>query len=298
MKQGYFITAIGTPLTDDEQLDGDALRAQLADQAGWGIDGILAGGTMGAMQLLTDETWRELIRVSAEAFGGEGEVLAGAGDAGFARTRDRIRLLNELKIDGVAVLVPYFWRFSQDELIDYYTALAAESRSPLYLYDLPQLVGMGLSLETVERLAEVENIRGIKCSGPLDQTRLLLDAVGEIFRVIVASPVMADVTLHHGIRDHLDGMWAIVPGWVAQIDAAAAGGDWTAAALAQRKLNDARDLIVRYGMPAFTAMMNARGLRGRWVPRPYASLSGERAERFEAEPILRALVEENPLRGR
>ena len=102
MAMAYFITAIGTPLTKDEKLHEEGLRAQLEDQWNSGIDGILVAGTMGAMQLLSDQTYRTLVERSVELSAGKGEVMVGAGDAGFARSRDRILFLNNLKIDGVA----------------------------------------------------------------------------------------------------------------------------------------------------------------------------------------------------
>ena len=60
MNQPYFITAIGTPLTQEEQLHEEGLAVQLEDQWAAGIDGILVAGSMGAMQLLSDETYRRL----------------------------------------------------------------------------------------------------------------------------------------------------------------------------------------------------------------------------------------------
>ena len=111
MSKVNFITAIGTPLTDDEQLHTEGLGIQLQDQWNHRIGGILVAGTMGMMQLLTDETYRRLVETSVNVSKGRGEVLVGVGDAGFARSRDRIRFLNDFPIDGVAVLAPYFMNF-------------------------------------------------------------------------------------------------------------------------------------------------------------------------------------------
>jgi len=109
MSQSYFITAIGSPLTADEQLHKEGLEIQLADQWNHGIDGILVAGTMGAMQLLTNETYRRLIERAVSLSAGRGEILVGAGDAGFTRSKNRIEYINQFKVDGIAVLTPYFW---------------------------------------------------------------------------------------------------------------------------------------------------------------------------------------------
>ena len=89
MDKPYFITAIGTPLTEDEQLHEEGLKLQLQDQWNHGIDGILVAGSMGAMQLLTDRTYKKLIEKSVELASGHGEIMVGAGDTSFARTKDR-----------------------------------------------------------------------------------------------------------------------------------------------------------------------------------------------------------------
>src|SRR4051812_8709954 len=140
MKEPIFIPAIGTPLVDGaETLHTEGLAAHLQDLFDAGITHIFTAGSMGAMPLLRDETYRQLIDRSVELWKGRGRVLAGAGDTSFARTRDRIEFLNQRTLDGVVVLAPYFWTFDQSQLIDYFTELARFSRAPLYLYDLPQV---------------------------------------------------------------------------------------------------------------------------------------------------------------
>lgn len=293
MNKAYFITAIGTPLTTDEQLAEEGLAIQLQDQWNHGIDGILVAGTMGQMQLLTDEVYRRLVRRAVEMSTGKGEILVGAGDAGFARSRDRIEFINQFKVDGVAVLAPYFLSFSQNELVEYYSALADVAKAPIYLYDLPAITGTKLEIGTVATLAKHPNIRGVKASCNFDDTRQVIDAVGGSFRVIVAQPNLVDVLLHHGIHEHLDGVWAIMPGWTVALAECAAKGDWAGAAEYQRQITAVRNLLPKYGFAAFTNMMNARGIPGDFVPRPFARLDAARSEELLNEPIMKKLVQED-----
>ncbi|HWB54270.1 MAG TPA: dihydrodipicolinate synthase family protein, partial [Tepidisphaeraceae bacterium] len=91
----HFITAIGTPLDRNENLHEEGLEQHLADQWGSGIQGILIAGTMGMMQLLRDQTYQQLVKRAVQLSKGKGEILVGAGDAGLARTLDRVRFLNQ-----------------------------------------------------------------------------------------------------------------------------------------------------------------------------------------------------------
>jgi len=293
-----FITALGTPLTEDECLHEEGLERQLADQWAHGFEGVLVAGTMGAMQLLTDETYRRLVGASVSLSQGRGEVLIGAGDAGFSRSRDRIRFINDYAVDGVAVLAPFFWSFSQANLIPYYQGLADESKAPLYLYDLPQVTGTKLEMDTILTLAKHPNIKGIKVSCDFSFTRQMMDRLDDPgFRVIVAQPDLVDVLLRSGVREHLDGMWAICPGWTLALRTAASRDDWDEAARRQQAISHIRGCLARFGFSVFTELMNARGIPGRFTPRPHATLSADQRAQLFDDPTVAALVHEDPAAG-
>jgi 4-hydroxy-tetrahydrodipicolinate synthase len=285
------IAAVGTPLTADESLHAEGLEAHLDDQWRHGMTGCLVGGTMGTMQLLTEQTYRDLVVQGARLGARRGEVLIGVGDTGFARTRERIHFVNTQKVDGVVVLSPYLFRFSTTEVEDYFLALADASTRPLYLYDLPGLTGVTLSMETVLKLAAHPNICGIKCSGDFGRTRQLIDGAPAGFRVIVAQADLIDVLLRHGVHEHLDGVFALAPHWVHAIVKAARAGDWAEAAHAQQKLSSLLRALKLYGVfAAFTALLNRRGVPGNFAPAPLQRLNPERMESLMAEPIIRELL--------
>jgi 4-hydroxy-tetrahydrodipicolinate synthase len=291
MKPPHIISALGTPLTESESLHEDGLAAHLADQWDHGIGGVLVAGTMGLMQLLSDQTYQELVRRSVDFSAGRGEVMIGAGDCSFARTKARIDYLNGLKIDGVVVLTPYFVRFSQAELISYYRALADVARAPLYLYDLPQRTGCKIELATALELAKHPNIRGIKCSDEPGYAREIIDAAGPEFRVVIAQPVLMDAFLRCGITEHLDGMYAIAPQWAMGIAREAQRENWDAAARFQQRLNKLRGVVGAYGaFQTMTAVLNARGIAGNYAPRPYRPLDAAQREALLSDPIVKMLT--------
>lgn len=294
MNAPYFITAIGTPLTENEELHREGLEMELADQWNHGIDGVLIAGTMGAMPLLRDQTYRSLIEQAVRCSSGKGEVLVGAGDAGFARSRDRIEYVNQFDVDGVAVISPYFWTFSQDMLVEYYSRLADLAKAPLYLYHLPVVTGTDITMETFLQLAKHPNIRGAKLSCDADFIRRLSDRVGEEFRIIVAAPNLIDVLLKHGFREHLDGMWSMLPGWTKAVGRYVLEGNPEQAARYQRRITEVRNLLLEYSFSAYTEIMNARGLPGLYSPRPFLPISDARKEQLLQTPVMQQLVEEDP----
>lgn len=292
----YFINAVGTALDHEEQLHAEGMRQHLEDQWANGIDGVLVAGTMGVLQLLRDETYQQLAICAAEFSKGRGEVLVGAGDASFARTRQRIEFLNGLQIDGTVVLSPYFIRFSQSELIDYYRDLADLSIHPIYLYHLPGLTHAKLEWETVERIAEHTNIRGIKCSCDFEWTRELMRRLSPEFRVIVAEATRVDELAKQGVEEHLDGIFSLAPQWLVSLGQACRNGNWKLAAEYQSLINRLLEVVQRMGVfPSFSAILNARGIEGCFAPRPFQKLDERNLQLLLEQPIVKQLIAESDL---
>lgn len=294
MNKMGFITAIGTPLTQDDNLHIEGLDAQLSDQFDGGIKALLVGGTMGLMQLLTDQVWKDLVDHSIAIGAGRFELMIGGGDVSFARTKSRIDYLNECDgIDGVVLLTPYFFPVSQDELIDYFMALADHSNKPIYLYDLPQLTGLPLDIPTVCKLATHPNIKGIKCSGDFPTTRKLIDKIDDDFRVIIAQPAIMDVILRYREIEQLDGMFAVYPHWVSAMGNAAMAGKWHEVTIIQEKMNEvAKQMIAAGVFGGFTAIMNAKGIPGRFAPRPLRMLDEESTASLLQNHAIKSFLKE------
>jgi 4-hydroxy-tetrahydrodipicolinate synthase len=293
------IAAICTPLNDDDSLHVEGLAAHLDDQWRHGFAGVLVGGTMGLMQLLDDDTYRDLVRHAARLAKGRGEIMVGVGDASLVRTLRRIEYIEQFDVDAVVVLPPFFYPLGQADLVRYFRCLADRSRRPLYLYDLPQATKTKLELETVLELARHPNIRGIKCSGEWTWTRHLRDRVGDWFRVIPAQPELVDQLIRCGVRDNLDGIFSVAPNLTARLVEAAERSDWDQATARQRELTDLLNLVrFQYPLfPACSALLNARGVAGRVFPAPMEPLAPEIREKLLAEPLIRRITQPTPTEG-
>jgi 4-hydroxy-tetrahydrodipicolinate synthase len=251
------------------------------------------------MQLLDDPVYRDLVQYGVGMAQGHGEIMVGAGDASFTRTLHRIQFVEQFNVDGIVVLSPYFETFEQGDLVSYFTALADRSKKPLYLYDLPGVTRTKLSLETVLQLSKHPNIRGIKCSGEWQATWRLMNRVADAFRVIPAQPLMVDLLVRGGVRDNLDGIFAVMPNLATHIATAAEQGNFAEAAARQEQLAAVLDLICsKYPLlPACSAIMQARGVPARIHPIPMQSLSKEQTERLLGEAVLQGVLSGKPLAG-
>lgn len=293
-RKPYFITAIATPLHEDDTLHEEGLELLIADQRAAGIDGLLVGGTMGVMQLLPDETYRRLVKRSVELASGRMEIIVGTGDTSYARTRERVAFVNTLSVDAVVVVPPYWLSFDQCEMIDYYRALADESQAPLFLYDNPAIFRTKIELDTVLALARHPNIRGIKCSDDPSYARQLIDLLGDDFRVIMAAPLLLDAFVRQGFMEHLDGIFCLCPRQIVAIGQAVTQGENERASQIQQEVNRMMRLLRKENVwRAFTALMHQRGFPGRFMPRPHRPWDSEKTQRFlqdsETQAVLRFL---------
>ncbi len=297
MSTPYFITALCTPLDENEDLHVAGLERHVQDQQDHDIDGLLVGGTMGAMQLLKDSTYRELVQKSVEFNKGRAELMVGVGDTSLARTRDRIRMVEDLPIDALVVVTPFCIKFRQPELVHYFESLADLSPRPIYLYDLPQMTGSKVEVDTVLKLARHPNIHGIKCSDHLVTARPLMDAGIEGFRVILAQPLLMDMLLHSGVREHLDGVYGLVPHWMNQMKQAAINSDWATVEQVQRDLAALLKALIEFPAPLFASaneLLRLRGVSGFCAPAPIRPLTPEQQAAFSQVPIVQKLIAESP----
>ena len=286
------ISALCTPLNQDESLHRVGLETHLNEQWTAGISSVLVAGTMGCMQLLREDTYLDLVRHSIEVSRGRGELLVGVGDTSFVRTRDRIQSIDQMDIDGVVVVDPYFFGYSQAEQLDYYCALADISRKPVYVYHLPARTRAELTFDTVVGLSKHPNIRGIKCTrDDGDWARQIIPIVEESFRVMAGHGALMDVLIRAGVREHVDGVYSLFPKWALEIAEASDRGDWGLAAERQAVLSEFMvKVLPRYPvLSACTAILNARGILGNLAPRPMFPLDQQLREQLLAEPVVMRL---------
>jgi len=287
-----FISAICTPLDEQERLDRQGLETHLSQQWEYGASGVLLGGTMGLMQLLSDATYRDLIAEGAKIAQGKMEILAGVGDTSLTRTKRKIEIVSDLPIDGVVVLTPYFFPFGEEELCGYFRTLADVSKKPMYIYYLPQLTKVELQVETILKLAEHPNIHGIKSSSNTDWTMQLFERVPADFRVIVSAPFETRRLAMMGVTEFLDGVYAVFPKLSAKLLQALRDADWDRASQCEALLSKALEML-RGKFPLFGAtavILNHQGVSGKCNVSPLASLSPAAAEEVLNTPEIRMAI--------
>jgi 4-hydroxy-tetrahydrodipicolinate synthase len=124
-------------------------------------------------------------------------VIAGTGSNSTVEALRLTRAAAELGADGALLISPYYNKPTQDGIFQHYATIAAASRMPLIVYNIPGRTASNILPETLARLSHVPNIAGVKeASGSLGQVFEIIERAAPGFEVYAGDdnltlPIMA-----------------------------------------------------------------------------------------------------------
>jgi 4-hydroxy-tetrahydrodipicolinate synthase len=226
-------TALVTPFRRDGSLDETTLQALVKRQIDAGIDFLVPCGTTGESPTLTREEHLRVVQITVELAKGKVPVLAGAG--GY-NTAEVIALARELGADGILSVTPYYNKPTQEGLFQHYRAIAEAVSLPIILYSVQGRTGVNIEPGTVKRLAEIENIVGIKeASGNISQMAAVLNAVPDDFIVLSGDDAITLPIISLGGRGVISVVSNEIPAEMSQLTRLALRGDFAGARAIHRR---------------------------------------------------------------
>lgn len=160
---GAVITAMVTPFREDD-LSLDLGRAQ--ELTRWllerGSASLVVAGTTGEGATLSDEEKIDLWLATVEAAEGRGQVIANTGTYDTAHSIHLTKEAERLGCNAVLAVAPYYNKPPQEGLYEHFKAIAGSTALPVVLYNIPGRTAVRIENATLLRLAEIENIVGVK----------------------------------------------------------------------------------------------------------------------------------------
>ena len=138
-----------------------------------------------------------VVEIALEEAKGKVPVLAGAGGYNTSEVVELARELEAMEVDGLLSVTPYYNKPTPEGLYEHYKAIAAATRLPIVLYNVPSRTGTNITPSTLARLASIDNIVGVKeASGDIGQMAAIFQQVPKTFSVLsgddsVTVPLMA-----------------------------------------------------------------------------------------------------------
>jgi 4-hydroxy-tetrahydrodipicolinate synthase len=260
-------TALVTPFCGDGSLDEATLRSLVKRQIDAGIDFLVPCGTTGESPTLTHEEHLRVVEITVEAAKGKVPVLAGAGGYNTAEVIALGRELAGLGVDGILSVTPYYNKPTQEGLFQHYRAIAEGVSLPIILYSVQGRTGVNIEPATVRRLAEIENIVGIKeASGNVSQMAAILNAVPDDFIVLSGDDAITLPVISLGGRGVISVVSNEVPAEMSQLTRLALQGDFPGARAIHRRFHPLMEInfVESNPIPVKAAMAETGLLKPVW----------------------------------
>jgi 4-hydroxy-tetrahydrodipicolinate synthase len=276
-------TAMVTPFRGDGSLDEATLRNLISRQIEAGVDFLVPCGTTGESPTLSHEEHLRVVELTVELAKGKAPVLAGAGGYNTAEVIALARELAAIGADGILSVTPYYNKPTQEGLYQHYRAIANAVSLPIILYSVQGRTGVNIEPATVKRLAEVENIMGIKeASGSIGQMAAILNIVPNDFVVLSGDDAITLPLIALGGRGVISVVANEIPAEMAQLARLALRGDISGAREIHRRFHSLMEVnfVESNPIPVKAAMVEMGLLEPMWRL-PLVPPKGENLERIQ-----------------
>jgi 4-hydroxy-tetrahydrodipicolinate synthase len=279
-EQRFLIAAL-TMLDAGGQFDAALQRDYLKFLEKGGAEGALIMGTTGEFASFSVKE-RKLILESSLKHKGNLEIMAQVTTPNLPETLDLLEHAASAGAGSALVLPPFYYKnLSTDSIAAFYEPVLKAARLPVLLYNIPQLSGVPVTIELLDRLSGHGRVAGVKDSfSKADDMTAFIRKFPKL-RMLTGVPANIATNLKEGGAGVITGNGSIFLKETAAVFAAHRGGGDVAAA--QSKLNEAAKTISSYaGVPAMKYALSLRGLRESGYRPPFIPLNEEQRRALAA----------------
>lgn len=271
------LVALVTPMQPDGSIDFDAWSRLLEFHVAHGTVGIVVAGSTGESATVTDSELRELLVRGRAVLGRRALLIANAGTSSTASSIERARWISALDVDALLVATPAYVKPTQTGLYRHFEAIAANSRVPVLLYNVPGRTAVDLLPATAARLSKLPKIAGIKeAVAETERIRELVATCATGFQVLSGDDLTARDAIGVGAVGVISVTGNVAPRAMADMIAAAIRGERAVATqIDQRLVALHRNLFVESNPIPVKWAVSRMGLAGGTLRLPLTELSPE-----------------------
>ena len=231
------IVALVTPMHTDGSVDWEALERLLDMHIAAGTSAIGAVGTTGESATLSHPEHCEVIRHCVDYVAGRIPVVAGTGSNSTWEAIELTRAAADAGADACLLVTPYYNRPTQRGMYEHFKSIAEAVAIPQILYNVPGRTSVDLLNDTTARLAELDNIVGIKdATGNLERGRELIATAPADFAIYSGDDPTALELILSGAHGNISVTANVAPALVAEVCRLGLAGEREAAAAIDARL--------------------------------------------------------------
>ena len=183
MKLEGTTVAMVTPFTREDTVDEEGMRENMNYLLERGVNGLLAAGTTGESATITHQEQKKMMEILVDEVKGKAAAVAGAGSNSSKEALDLVKYAEDIGADYALVITPYYNKPQQHGLYEHYKMLSESVDIPIIVYNVPSRTGTDIDVETIGRVAQLDNIVAIKEANPdldkVSQTIHKLKSLGQ-----------------------------------------------------------------------------------------------------------------------
>lgn len=220
------MTAIVTPFCDG-RIDAEGLERLIEFQVSNGTSAIVPCGSTGESATLTHAEHAEVVRLAVQFVRGRVPIIAGTGSNSTTEAIALTRAAKEAGATAALLISPYYNKPTQEGIYQHYKAVAESTGFPLIVYNIPGRTGSKIEATTMARLAEIDNIVGLKdATGSLDEVQEVIRLCGDKIEVYSGDDSLTLPILAVGGAGVISVVANVMPKQSAEMVAECRRGNW------------------------------------------------------------------------
>ncbi|HEX8350395.1 MAG TPA: 4-hydroxy-tetrahydrodipicolinate synthase [Hymenobacter sp.] len=277
--------ALVTPFapTPDHAVDYVALRRLLDFTIDGGVEYLVINGTTAESPTTTADEKNEILRVTKEHVAGRVPLVYGIGGNDTAGVEAQLRAIDLTGIAAILSVSPAYNKPSQPGIIQHYLRLADASPVPVILYNVPGRTNSNIAAETTLRLAQHQNIIGIKeASGNIEQCMVIAARKSDDFLLISGDDLLTVPMISFGAAGVISVLGNAFPERMGQMTRHALAGNYAEASKLLYEFLPLNPLMYEESNPVgVKAVLEALGLCSAAARLPLLEASGGLKERIQ-----------------
>lgn len=181
MKLEGTTVAMVTPFTREDTVDEEGMRENMNYLLERGVNGLLAAGTTGESATITHQEQKKMMEILVDEVKGKVAAVAGAGSNSSKEALGLVKHAEDVGADYALVITPYYNKPQPNGLYEHYKMLSESTDIPIIVYNVPSRTGTDIDVETIGKVAQLDNIVALKEANPdLDKVSQIIQKMDQL----------------------------------------------------------------------------------------------------------------------
>jgi 4-hydroxy-tetrahydrodipicolinate synthase len=287
MKLEGTTVAMVTPFNRDDTVDEEGMRENMNYLLERGVNGLLAAGTTGESATITHQEQKKMMEILVDEVKGKAATVAGAGSNSSKEALELVKHAEDVGADYALVITPYYNKPQPHGLYEHYKMLSESTDIPIIVYNVPSRTGTDIDVETIGKVAQLDNIVAIKEANPdLDKVSQIIQKIDQLgvndFLVLSGNDNLTLPMISQGCKGVISVVGNVDPARMSAMVKKALEGDFEGARHLHYEIYDLMKVLFVESNPVpAKEALNMMGRPAGHVRMPLAPLKDESQEKLK-----------------